>query len=447
MPERDGNRGGDELATEPGRSWWKSVSVGSTAVDLGYAALAPVAFGVADIAARVLGATPRERLERAGELPAAPGPLFWFHGASAGEMAAAAKLAALLRREGFPFTAGYTTTNRAGVELASRLDDPTKIVALAPWDTPGAVRRAFDRWRPAALFLVETELWPGLIREAHRRRVPVLSVSARIYPRDVRRYGAIRGLMRPTLRRLTAVLAQDETECERFAYLGVPAARCMVGGNLKHLDVDETVMDVEELRRELGVQAGEHIVVGGSIHADEVELLFAAFDAVESDPVRFIVAPRHHQVAHAIVRAARQRDWCVHHRSNGPAMPGWRVLVLDTMGELRSAYSLAAVAIVGGGFGTHGGHNLFEPVRAGAPVVFGIHCAHVAREAGALASVVPAARVDGAFELGRRLREWLTDGERRQRVLAAQRTVLPAAAAVAERYRAMLTPLLAGVRT
>lgn len=342
----------------------------ATAIDLGYAAVAPVAFGVARIAARALGETVQERRERAGDLPTARAPIFWFHGASAGEMGAAANLAALLRREGFSFTAGYTATNRAGVERAGRFDDAQKVVALVPWDTPSAVRRAFDCWSPAAVFLVETELWPALVAEADRRQVPVVSVSARIYPRDVRRYEAIRALMRPTFCRLTAVLAQDETERQRFTRLGVPPGRCVVGGNLKHLDVDELEMDAGALRRELGVTGGEPIIVCGSMHADEVELLFGAFDTLPLGAVRFIVAPRHPAAGDSIVAAAQRRGWPVHRRSSG-ASSGWRVLVLDTIGELPSVYGLGTIAVVGGGFAGHGGHNPYEPVRAGAPVLFG----------------------------------------------------------------------------
>ena len=417
-----------------------------TAVDVAYAALAPAAFGVAHLAARARGATPRERRERAGDLPTAGAPLFWFHGASAGEMTAAAKLVALLRCDGHAFTAGYTATNRAGVELAARLADPAKVVALVPWDVAGALRRAFDRWRPAVLFLVETELWPGLIFTARRRGVPVVVVSARIYPRDVPRYQAIRALMQPTLDRLTMVLAQDETERNRFLHLGVAPERCVVAGNLKHVDVDEGVMNAATLRRELGLLPDERIVVCGSVHRDEVETVFGALDPLGPDPVRFVIAPRQRTAVGPIIAAARQRGWRVVLRSAGAATERWRVLVLDTMGELTAAYALASVAVAGGAFGFHGGHDPFAPVRSGAPVLFGGDMTHFACEADALAQVTPEARTVEAGALGRRLRHWLTDEAHRERTLARQRTALPASAAIAERYRGALAPLLAGSR-
>ena len=106
------------------------------------------------------------------------------------------------------------------------------MAALAPWDVAAWVNRAFDRWRPAALFLIETELWPRLVFEAYRRQVPVVALSARIYPRDLPRYRAIRGFIAPTLQRLSRVLAQNEIERERFIALGADVRRVRRRGNL-----------------------------------------------------------------------------------------------------------------------------------------------------------------------------------------------------------------------
>ena len=150
-------------------------------------------------------------------------------------MAAAARLVTMLREHGYRLPAVFTAANRAGVEYICRWGAPDAIAALAPWDVPAWISRAFDLWQPAALFLIETELWPRLVFEAHRRGVPVLSLSGRIYPRDMPRYRAIRGFIAPTLRRLSRILAQNETERDRFIALGAAANRCVTAGNLKYL--------------------------------------------------------------------------------------------------------------------------------------------------------------------------------------------------------------------
>ena len=133
-------------------------------------------------------------------------------------------------------------------------------------------------------------------------------------------------------------------------------------------------------------------------------------------------------------------------RSTGAAPAGWRVLVLDTMGELSAAYALASAAVIGGSFKPHGGHDPLAPVRGGAPVLFGGDMTHFAREADALVAVTPEARPAEHAALGPQLQRWLTDDAHRQGVLARQRTALPSSAVIAERYRAALGPLFAELR-
>jgi len=410
-----------------------------------YAVAARGVFPLLCLVARLVGVS-REHLRwRMGELPDAPRPLVWFHGASAGEMAAATRLAALLQRRGFQFTAAYTAANNAGVEFVSQHEGPGTLAALAPWDHPRWVSRGVDRWRPAALFLVETELWPHLILEACRRNIPVFCVSARVYPRDLARYRLIHPFMRKVLRRLTLIVAQHETERERFIRLGAAEARCFVGGNLKYIAPEVARPREDELRSALGLRAADRVVVFGSVHADEIGVVFDALERLRSEAVRVIIAPRHRSAFGAIARQAQRRNWRLEWRSAGPARRDWQVLALDGMGELSRAYGLACVGVVGGGFGPHGGHNPLEPVVAGVPVLFGAHFDHFAREALALTQVTPSARVTDASHLGERLADWLGDEAHRQCIYALQRQVLPDGTTVADRYVAALAPWLAAL--
>jgi 3-deoxy-D-manno-octulosonic-acid transferase len=364
----------------------------------------------------------------------------WFHGASAGEIAAGVQLAGLLRRSEYEFTAAYTAANRAGVAFASAADEARKLVALAPWDVPRWVGRAFDRWQPNALFLLETELWPQMVLEASLRAIPVFAVSARIYPKDVARYRAIRPFFAPTLRRLTAVLAQDDVQRERFIELGAPRERCHVAGNLKHLAAARDPGTNPSFRSELDLEPDDRVLVFGSMHRDEIRFIFAALDRLEDPDVRIIIAPRHRSAIGRILRETKRREWSVRLRSAASKQGRWRVLVLDTMGELSRAYAIACIAIAGGSFGSHGGHNLFEAIRAGAPVIFGPHCSHFEQEAAALAAATPEARVATPYHLARLTREWLGDESRRRCALAAQQRILPDATAIAGRYISVLSP-------
>jgi 3-deoxy-D-manno-octulosonic-acid transferase len=421
-----------------------ALTVEPTGADRFYASAAAATFSLLWWAARSVG-TPAEVLQcRRGRLPAANAPLLWFHGASAGEMRGAAALASLLAQRGYRFTAAYTAANAAGLELAARLAGPDARVAVAPWDHPRWVAQALDRWQPQALFLIETELWPGLILAACRRNVPVFCVSARIYPRDVTSYRLIRSLTAPMLRRVTAVLAQNETERDRFVALGADPERCRVAGNLKYVATGAAHTGDSSLSHELALPADEPVVVFGSIHADEVRVIFSALDQLPMHALRAIIAPRHGSAVGAIVRAARRRNWCVHRRTAGGAPPNWQILVLDGMGELAAAYAMASVAVVGGGFGTHGGHNPLEPVMVGVPVILGEHFDHFDAEARALSALVPETRVADAPELGHRLTEWLGDAERRRRLAQLQLQSLPDGAEIAQRYVNALAPWLGG---
>jgi 3-deoxy-D-manno-octulosonic-acid transferase len=446
--------------------------VGVKPAERAYRAIGPAVFGLAWLCSGLGGSSSEERAWRRGILPSGGEPLLWFHGASAGEMAAAVELALLLRRGGRRFTAGYTTTNRAGLALVRSRMRGDDVAALAPWDAPRWVARALDRWRPRALFLVETELWPSLVLEAARRRVPVLAVSARIYPRDVRRYRAIRPWIAPTLQRLAAIVAQDEVERGRFLSLGAPPERCIVGGSLKHLALRERGADRAErgcappTEASVATSAGTPVVpatppapliVFGSIHRDEIHAAFAGLDHLARRaappgaaaprtrapglPPRAILAPRRRRDAPAILRAAARRGWIARRASEPDGAASWRILVLDRMGELLDAYAKATVAVVGGSFARHGGHNPFEPIAMGAPVMLGPDLAHFAGDARRLERATPEAFVDAAT-LGPRLAEWLSDASRRADVLARQRAALPDPAAVAARYRAALGPWL-----
>ncbi len=416
-------------------------SIGLSTFEKLYAVLSRCAFGPALAVAYAGGVSARELRARVGRLPEAGRGAVWLHGASAGEMAAGARLVAVLRRHGYRFPAIFTAANRAGVDYISRAAAPETIATLAPWDVPAWVSRAFDLWRPAALFLIETELWPRLVYEAHRRGVPVLALSGRIYPRDMLRYRAIHRFIAPTMRRLSRILAQNETERARFIALGADADRCVAAGNLKSLhEVAES--DASYLRDQLGITPAQRLVVFGSVHNGEVPLIFDAMAALRAEDVRFVVAPRHLSSVPGVLRQATVRGFEGALRSHLEPDAGWRVLVLDTMGELRNFYALAAAAVIGGGFGKFGGHNPFEPLQSGCPVLLGAHFDHFEHEARALMAVTPEAVVSTSEQLAARLRSWLQDDGVCERIFSLQRRTLPDAAAVTRRYIDELSPYL-----
>jgi 3-deoxy-D-manno-octulosonic-acid transferase len=415
-----------------------------TPLERAYSLLAPIAFGGAQNWERLTGASRAELRARRGFVTPIDGPTLWFHGASAGEMAAAVALDAMLHQRGFAFRSVYTAANRAGVEYIERTAPPRAVATLVPWDLGATLARAFARWRPRMIFLVETELWPRLIYEAYVRAIPIFCVSARIYPRDLKRYRAIRRFFAPTLRRITRIIAQDDLEQHRFEEIGAPSASCLTGGNLKYLRPNPAPAS-RGLATELGIDGQPPIIVVGSLHLDEADEVLATLRRLEIPDLRIIIAPRHLAAVEPLEAAARRLGWVVRRRSQ-PVDTSWRVLIVDSIGELKGFHSFAWCAIVGGGFAQHGGHNPFEPILAGAPAVFGPHFENFAQESRVLVRATPEAQVGAVTELERLLTRWICDDARRRDVLARQRAVVPDAEAIAGRYLEALAPWLSLIR-
>jgi 3-deoxy-D-manno-octulosonic-acid transferase len=414
--------------------------IGLTSLERAYGWLAPIAFRGAQSWARLAGASRAELQARQGFVPQSAEPTLWFHGASAGEMSGAIALDEMLHQRGFAFHSVYTTTNRAGIEFIARTAPRTAITSLAPWDLSTTLNRAFARWRPRMIFLIETELWPRIIYEAYMRHVPIFCVSARIYPRDIMLYRAIRWFLTPTLRRITRIITQDESEQRRFRQIGAPATTCLAAGNLKYLKQTSTTRP-DGLAAELGINGNPQIIVVGSLHLDEADKVLAALRRVRVPDLKIIVAPRHLTAVEPLLESARRHGWTARRRSQSLA-GDCQLLVVDTIGELKRFYSIASCAIVAGGFGKHGGHNPFEPILAGAPVIFGPHFEHFAEESRALVRATPEAQVGVTSELADVLTRWLSDEAVRRAVLARQSAAIPNADAIAVRYIDALAPWL-----
>ncbi|MDL2717714.1 MAG: glycosyltransferase N-terminal domain-containing protein [Acidobacteriota bacterium] len=309
--------------------------------------------------------------------PPAEGPFardgVWIQGVSLGEVEVALTLADELaaRRPDLPLL--LTSTTPAGVGLLSRRRPGAW--RTFPLDLPFSVRRFFDATVPRLLVLVETELWPSVLRAAHRRAVPVVIVNARLSPESARRYRQAARLLAGSWDALTRVLARTPEDAARFAEIGVPTTRIAVGGDLKFDRAPAAKPPFGEALRRLA--DGRPVLVAGSIAATEIPLVLDVRRrlAAAAPGVFLVLAPRQPESFDAAARAAEADGLVVLRRSRlekeSPAPARVDVLLLDSVGELAGTYALGGAALLGGTFAPKGGHNVLEPLRAGVPVVHG----------------------------------------------------------------------------
>ncbi len=306
-----------------------------------------------------------ERLGRPGA--ARPeGPLVWLHGVSVGEVISLLPLAQALRarRPGLTLliTSGTVTSAQA---LAGRLPEGA-IHQFLPVDAPGAMRRFLSHWRPDLGVLVESELWPNLIRAAGRRKTPLVLASARMTAKSAAGWAKWPGAARELLGSFRAVLPQDAASAARLDSLG---ARTGPPLNLKRIG-EPLPCDEAALSRFTASLGGRKLVLAASTHPGEEALIVEAFRKAAPDPreAALILAPRHPERGAELTarfRAAR--------RSAGDP-PGGGIYVADTLGELGLFFRAAEVVVMGGAFTPGvGGHNPLEAARLGRAVITGPH--------------------------------------------------------------------------
>ena len=300
--------------------------------------------------------------------PAVPPGAVWFHMVSAGETNAAAPVVRAVAERCPAHAVLVTTMTPTGSDRVRTLLGDAVAHCYAPYDYPWAVARFLAAVRPRALVLMETELWPNWIAQAHRTGTPVYLVNARLSARSLRGYQRIGPLARPMVRRLDAVLCQYEDTAARFRQLG--AQRVETTGSVK--------FDAELPPDSFGVRqlpCGDAPAwIAGSTHPGEEEVILDAHRRLRRrhPNLRLIVAPRHTERAAGVARMARRRGFDTALLSTRATREtAAQVLVADVMGTLAHLYGWAEVAFVGGSLNRTGGHNPIEAAAHGLPIVMG----------------------------------------------------------------------------
>jgi 3-deoxy-D-manno-octulosonic-acid transferase len=349
----------------------------------------------------------------------------WIHTVSVGEFLAAQPLIAAFGRDMPDYKIAVSTTTLAGQKLArkrmagpqepNRVSDlknnkafaatePVPRVFYFPFDWSFAVKRALNKVNPAAVIILETELWPNFLRHCRRLGVPTVIANGRISERSRRRYSIAGRLFKHVLQDVSLLLMQSQADADRVLSLGASPERVRVCGNLKY-DVGVQTLapatpagdaDMQvRIRTEASGAAlqtpalladlfrvcdSKHLIVAGSTAPGEEEMVLASLQRIKTSPgledTRLILAPRNperfDEVAQLLARSGlsftRRSGTLKRELQTAPD-----VILLDTIGELASAYQFAAVVFVGGSLVPRGGHNIIEPAACSKPIIIGPH--------------------------------------------------------------------------
>lgn len=302
----------------------------------------------------------------------------WVHAASVGEIVATSPLVREFRKvfPDSPILVSVVTTG--GYEMAHRIIKDADAIIYFPLDLPFLASRVVGRIRPRVFLPVETELWPNFLKKAKQLDVPVMMVNGRISDRSVKQYKYLFGMLREMIGTVKCFAMQSSIDADYIMRLGAPRELVTVTGNTK-FDQAYTSVSAEEraaLIEELGLSGASRIMIAGSTHRGEEELVLAAFKAVrEKDPgVRLIIAPREVLRTLEVEHLCRKAGFTVTTRKElqkGDAALGEDIVILDTVGELGRVYGLGDVIYIGGSLIPHGGHNILEPAAHGKAIIVG----------------------------------------------------------------------------
>ena len=303
--------------------------------------------------------------------PADDRPTLLLHAVSVGEVGAIRLLVDQLERR-TDWRIVISVTTDTGTTRARSLFSGHHAVVRYPLDFSPAVHRFLDAVRPNLVGLVELELWPNFIEACRRRRIGVCVLNGRLSVRSFRRYSLVRPIVRPTFARLDAVAVQDQAYRQRFIELGVDPRRVCVLDTMKWdaAQITDRVEGAEELAVAMGLDRSRPLIVAGSTAPGEDELLIRTCP----DHAQLMLVPRKPEWFDAAAAAAGNAP--IIRRSHHPdgsrrTADGQRLFLLDTIGELRKAYALADVVIVGRSFLGLYGSDMIEPIGLGKPTIIG----------------------------------------------------------------------------
>ncbi len=298
-------------------------------------------------------------------------PSVWIHAVSVGEVISTVTFVRQLKESYPDIDIIVSTVTDTGQKVAKdRLTDIARIIYM-PFDMPIFIKRTLDYFKPSLMIIMETEIWPNIIREFKKRGIPVVLVNGRISEKSFKGYKKLGFFMREVMQNIDKFCMQNEIYAERIRNLGAVTEKVKVTGNFK-FDIKPPAEPPEWTKLLNG-----RVIVAGSTHNPEEDIITSTYMRLNVDfpELILILAPRHPERFKVVEELLKKKDLKYFKRSdlspNSPLLTGSVVVILDVIGELASVYGVCDIALIGGSFIKHGGQNPLEPAYWSKAIVCG----------------------------------------------------------------------------
>ncbi len=343
-------------------------------------------------------------------------PVFWIHAVSVGEVMVAVPLVKRLRQSYPQGRLLVSTVTQTGQATAFQKILEADQIFYFPYDLPWIVGRVIRKMKPSVFIFLETEIWPNFLFALAHEGIPAVMVNGRLSSGSYKGYSLLLPFFRKVLETVNLFSVQTDLDRQRLIALGVDSRKVVKTGNMKY---DQAIVssseDSEDIKKGLKLSTSCHLIVAGSTHEGEEEVMIACYQKlVQSYPgTRLMLAPRHldrleriegfiHRQGFMPVRKTKMESAAF------SVLPSDAIILLDTLGELQCLYSIASLVFVGGSLVPIGGHNVLEPAACAKPILFGPHMENFKEIAQYLVEQQAACQVPNVDQLFERM-VWLTE--------------------------------------
>ena len=290
-----------------------------------------------------------------------------FYGVSVGEVLALQNLIKKTKKEFATHNIVIATGTKTGQETAQKkLGNIADYITYFPFDFPFCINSFLNKTNPDVVIVAETELWPNFAYVMKKRNIPLYIVNGRMSDRTYGSYKKLSFFFAPILKKYTKILTQSESDNNKLISIGATPETTKVMGNLK-FDIGVNLEGFTPIEK----SPDDKIIIAGSTHSGEDEIILSAFMNIRQDNTKLLIAPRHPERNNAVFELCKKTGLKVGKRSNEDNFTDHQIILLDTLGELGKMYSICDFAFIGGSFNKTGGHNPLEASIFNKPVISG----------------------------------------------------------------------------